>query len=378
VFDLEALRDEFPILSRTTYLNSCSLGALSKRGEARLRAFLDEWHTRGASAWYDCWLARLDDLRGRVARFLGAPTHTLALSPSTSVALATIAESLPVQGSRNRVVCSELDFPTLVYQWRVRPDVELVVLPSEDGVHVPLERYAEAVDERTLVLAASHVNFATGHVNDVASLASIAHAVGAFCLIDGYQAPGQIPVDLPATGVDAYTAGPLKWLCGGPGLAYLYVRAERIEALRPRITSWFASADPFAFDPATFRYRDDARRFEMGTPALATVHTALGGQELIDELGIEAIHARNRRLTDRLVEGLTDAGFTLTLPGPANRSAIVMVRHPAPAEAVRRLVERHIVVDHRPGHVRVSPHVYNTEDEIDRFVRALVEVGPTG
>ncbi|MBW3536127.1 MAG: aminotransferase class V-fold PLP-dependent enzyme, partial [Gemmatimonadetes bacterium] len=245
-------RSEFPILAGKTYLNSCSLGALSRRAEAYLDDFRARWHTMGASAWYGPWLERIEDLRGRSARFLGADAEEMALLPSTSAALSVVAESLDYC-ARPRVVTTELDFPTVAYQWAVKPDVEVVVLRSDDGVTVPVERFAEAVDERTAALATSHVFFTTGAVQDVAALGRIARDAGAVSIIDGYQAAGQIPVDVHALGVDVYTAGPLKWLCGGPGLAYLYVRGALVHELRPRITSWFATEGQFDFDPEGFR-----------------------------------------------------------------------------------------------------------------------------
>lgn len=374
-FDLDALRAEFPILSTHTYLNSCSLGALSRRSERYLDDFRHRWHTMGASAWYEHWLGRIEELRSRVAAFWGAAPAETALLPSTSVALSVIAEAVPEvrsgQGRRNRVICSELDFPTLAYQWAVKPEIELVVLRSPDGIRMDPEQYADAVDERTLFLATSHVFFTTGYVQDLKALADVAHRAGAWCLIDGYQGMGQVPLHLPSTGVDFYTGGPLKWMLGGPGLAYLYVRGDRVASLEPRITSWFAAEGQFGFDLEGFRYRPDARRFEMGTPALPTVHTALGGQEIIDGLGMEAIARRNRYLTGYLVDRCRDAGLSLRLAEPEHRSAIVMVRHGDPAGAVAHLAEQGIIVDHRPGHVRVSPHVYNTEAEIDRCVEAL-------
>jgi len=368
---LEALRDEFPILARKTYLNSCSLGALSRRSEAYLDDFRERWHDMGASAWYEHWLGRVEELRARVAAFWGSAPGEVALLPSTSAALSVVSESMP-RSDRNRVVCTELDFPTLAYQWAVKPEIELVVLESEDGIHVPLERFEEAVDDRTLFLATSHVFFATGHVQELSRLAEIAHRVGAWCLVDGYQGAGQVPLDLASSGVDFYTSGPLKWLLGGPGLAYLYVRGDLIEGLHPRITSWFATERQFDFDPKGFAYRPDARRFELGTPALPTVHTALGGQEIVDEVGIGAIERRNQRLTDRLVERCREVGLEVRLPDSGHRSAIVMVRHRDPAGAVRHLARQDVIVDHRPGFVRVSPHFYNTEEEVDRCVEALV------
>jgi selenocysteine lyase/cysteine desulfurase len=374
--EVGALRAHYPILQARTYVNSCSLGALSTRAEAYLDEFRHRWHTMGASAWYEHWMGRLHLLRERAGRLHGVGADETALLPSVSAALSVVSEATEVKeavaGGRTRVICTELDFPTLAYQWRVKPEIELVVLPSDDGVAIDLERFADAVDERTLFVATSHVFFSTGHVQDIGALADIAHGAGAWCLIDGYQGSGHVPVDLEASGADMYVSGPLKWLCGGPGLAYLFVRSERVGDFSPRITSWFAAADQFAFDIDHFEFRDDARRFELGTPALPTVHTALGGQELLDEVGWPRVFARIRALADRAADGLAAAGFTLRRSvDPGSRSGIVMVQHGDPAAAVRALDEADIVVDHRPGHVRVSPHVYNTEDEVDALVEAL-------
>ncbi len=369
-FDLAAIRAEFPILSRKTYLNSCSLGALSRRSEVYLDEFRARWHDMGASAWYEHWLGRIEELRGRVAAFWGSESREVALMPSTSVALSVVAESVEA-GARNKVVCTALDFPTLAYQWAVKRGVELVVLESPDGVRIDPEQLAEAVDERTLFVATSHVFFTTGYVQDIAAVADVAHRAGAWCLIDGYQGAGQVPLDLASTGVDFYTAGPLKWLLGGPGLAYLYVRGDLIQGLAPRITSWFATEGQFDFDPHGFRYRPDARRFEMGTPALPTVHTALGGQEIVDEVGMPTVVELNRVLVEHLVRRCPEVGLELHIAEPAHRSAIVMVRHEDPAGAVEHLAERGIIVDHRPGFVRISPHFYNTIDEVDRCVDGL-------
>ena len=373
MMNLDRIRRGFPILGRRNYLNSCSLGALSDRAEGRLQDFVAKWHDHGASAWYEHWWGLLGDLRGRVEALFAAAPGTVALMPSTSACLAAVASSLDWT-RRRRIVTTELDFPTLLYQWKVRPEAEMVVLRSPDGVHIDPQQFADAVDDRTLAIATSHVFFTTGTIQDLAAIADIARRAGAHTLIDGYQGAGQIPVDLPATGVDFYTAGPLKWLCGGPGLAYLYVRDELASTLRPTITSWFASRDQFDFNPGDFRYHPDARRFELGTPALATVHTALGGQEIVDEVGMEAIRARNAMLAERLVDGCRAAGLSPRVgDSPHSRSAIVTIRHPEPAAAVADLARQGIIVDARPGVVRASPHFYNTSAEIDAFLAALAD-----
>ncbi|MBT8335410.1 MAG: aminotransferase class V-fold PLP-dependent enzyme [Gemmatimonadetes bacterium] len=370
--ELHRLRARFPILGRRNYLNSCSLGALSVDAEAELDDFKDHWHRMGASAWYEHWMGKLDTLRAEAAGLHGAQPSEAALLPSTSAALAVVADAVP-QGERNRVVCTELDFPTLAYQWRVKPEIELVVLRSPDGIRIDPKQFEEVVDERTLFVATSHVFFSTGYVQDITALARIAREAGAWSLIDGYQAPGQIPVDMTGAGVDMYTSGPLKWLCGGPGLSYLFVRQDRIAELHPRFTSWFAAKDQFAFDFEHFEFRDDARRFELGTPSLPTVHLALGGQRALASVGWDRVFARVRELTDHLMGRCDEAGLTLrTSRDPARRSGIVMVAHPDPKGAVAHLDAMDIVVDHRPGHVRISPHVYNTVDEVDRVVDALL------
>ena len=367
-------RAEFPILKTHTYLNSCSLGALSHRAEAYLAEFQQRWHTMGASAWYEHWLGRMALLRGRIEGCLGGSQGSVALVPSTSAALATVSESVraAVEAGRNRVICSELDFPTLGYQWAVKPEIEIVVLPSPDGIGMDPGQFEESVDERTLFLATSHVFFATGFIQDIKTLATIARNAGAYSVIDGYHGAGQLTFSVGDAGVDFYTTGPLKWLLGGPGLSYLYVRPELIPQLLPRITGWFGARNAFDFDIRDFQPHEDARRFEMGTPSLHTVHTALGGQEIIDEVGMGVIEARNRELTELLLSGCRKAGFDLTIAdNPGHRSAIVMVRHADPPGAVAHLAHAGIIVDHRPGHVRVSPHFYNTEEEIGFFLETL-------
>jgi kynureninase len=365
-------RDEFPILSRKTYLNSCSLGALSHRAEGRIRQFHEDWHNYGASAWYEIWLGRLAELRGRVSRMLGAQEHELAVTHSTSTALSSIASAIDY-GKRNKVVVAELDFPTLPYQWLVRPDVEVVYARSDDGATVRPERFAELVDERTAFVATSHVFYATGAIQDLRAIGDIAHRNGALFLVDAYQGIGQIPTALSETNIDIYVAGPLKWMLGGPGLCYLYVRSQLLHQLTPRIAGWFGARDQFAFDNQHFEFKDDARRFELGTPALHMVHSALGGQEIIDEVTVPRIRERNAYLTEILIQKAQAAGFRIRAAAtPEERSAILMIAVDDPKGAVNHLADRGIIIDHRPGHVRISPHFYNLESELDLVMDELI------
>lgn len=366
-------RSEFPILERRTYLNSCSLGALSHRALDSVAAFHDDWHTHGASAWYETWVGRLAELRGRVELMVGAQPGEVALAASTSAALSVLGSAFDYT-RRNRVIISELDFPTVAYQWMVRPGVEVIRIPSDDGVSIDPQRMADAIDDRTAIAAISHVYYTTGAIQRFDAIGDAARRHGALFLVDAYQSSGQVPVDVTVMGADALVTGPLKWLLGGPGLAYLYVRDEWTQRLEPTITGWFAAHDQFAFDIHSFEFKPDARRFELGTPALPTVHSALGGQSIIDEAGIPQIRARNSELTEHLLAALIDAGFSIHgAADAADRSALVMIEHADPAGAVQHLADRDIIVDARPGHVRVSPHFYNTHDELDLFVSVLGE-----
>jgi kynureninase len=372
--ELEKFRREFPILQTRTYLNSCSLGALGTRSMGYLGEYQALWNTLGASAWYELWMGRIGNLLDRVAWLWNARRPEVALSPSVSGALAAVASAVDYS-RRNKVVVADLDFPTLVYQWLARQDVEVVRVPSDDGIGVDPARWAEYVDERTAIVATSHVFYGTGYVQDLAPVARAARDAGALFIVDGYQAAGQIPVDPRALDADVYVGGPLKWLLGGPGLAFLWVREEIIESLRPTVTSWFGAANQFAFRADELEYRDDAGRFSLGTPAVPTIYTALGGLEVFAAAGLEKCLERIKALTEHLVARLDEEGWEMKMSrDPARRSAIILVRHPDAPGAVRRLAERGIIVDYRAGYVRVSPHFYNTPDENELFVDALKSI----
>jgi selenocysteine lyase/cysteine desulfurase len=367
-----ALRDQFPVFRHVRYLNSCSLGALSLRSRERVNEYLDLWSARGAAAWYDIWWEALAELRERYGRLIGAPARDIALQPNISTALSAVAESLDYR-HRPRVVVTDLDFPTIAYQWLAKAGegISTVVVDSPDGIELPLERLERAVDDRTAVVATSHVFFTSGAIQDVRAVADIAHRHGALCLIDGYHAAGQLPVDVDALGVDFYCAGGLKWLLGGSGIAFLYVRPELQSALAPRASGWFAHRHQFAFDLRGFERHEDARRFESGTPGMAAVYAQLGGLDVLDQLGPGEARAITMRLVDDLIEAARGAGLAPRVaPTADRRSGIVALPSTDPARDVRRLAEAGIIVDARPGLVRVSPYFYNEPDD----GRALVEL----
>jgi selenocysteine lyase/cysteine desulfurase len=372
----ERYRPEFPILRSKVYLNSNSLGALGRRSLRERRRFEREWMELGASAWYELWLDRLDEVRAAFGRTVGATADRIALVPSISAGLTMVADTLDFE-RRPRVVTCELDFPTLLYQFLGRRErgVETLVLESPDGLEVPLEAWEEAIDDRTALVATSHVFFTSGAIQDVAALARLAHERGALFLVDAYQSNGQIPIDAPALDVDFLLSGGLKWLLGGPGIAYLYVRPGLAERLAAGPLSWFGVREPFAFDPRAADARPDARRFELGTPAAGAAFTAAGGLEVIEEIGVEAIRPRNAALAEDLLERLREAGFEPHVaPARERRSAIVLVHHPRPAAAVEHLARAGIIVDHRPGLVRFSPHFYNTIEDNMRAVQRLISL----
>ncbi|HEY6093086.1 MAG TPA: aminotransferase class V-fold PLP-dependent enzyme [Gemmatimonadales bacterium] len=370
---LARYRSEFPIFRDRVYLNTCSLGPLGERSRRKVAEFLDVWQSRGASAWYDVWWDALAELRARYGRIINAAPGDVALAPSISVALSAVAESLDYT-KRPKVVITSLDFPTVAYQWLAKANsgVELVVVDSPDKISVPVEAIARAVDDRTALVVTSHVYFTSGAIQDIKRVADAAHARGALCLIDAYQSVGQIPVDVRETGVDALLAGGLKWLLGGPGIVFLYMKEAVARRLEPRISGWFGQRDQFAFDPRALTFHDDARRFEMGTPSLAAVYAQLGGLEYIEEIGVPAIRHATAALTEDLLTTLRAAGFTPKVAAePERRSAIVMVPMPDPAASVRHLAAGGVIVDSRPGHVRFSPFFYNVQDDHVRATERL-------
>lgn len=375
---LARFRSEFPIFERAVYLNTCSLGALSRRSRARVTELLDTWDARGAPAWYDVWWESLEALRAGYARVIGADPHAIALHPSISSALGVLASAVAAPG-RPRVVVTELDFPTVAYQWLARrpSGVEVEVVPSHDGATVSLAAIADAVDDRTAIVATSHVFYSTGAIQDLAALADIAHRRGALLVVDGYQAAGQLPVDVQSLGIDCYLGGGLKWLLGGPGIAFLFVREDLHGRLVPQTTGWFAHRDQFAFDPVDLAFHDDARRFETGTPALAAVYAQLGGLEVLEAMGWEAVREVTRHLTVDLIAQAEAHGLRLRVAArPEERSAIVMVAREDPAADVRRLARAGFIVDARPGHVRFSPYCYNLQEDHVAALAELAAVGP--
>ncbi|MDQ3688749.1 MAG: aminotransferase class V-fold PLP-dependent enzyme [Chloroflexota bacterium] len=392
--ELLAYLSEFPLLDATVYLNTCSLGARSERSRRRLDSFLADWDELGARAWYRRWLGELDGLREDFGSLVGVPGAEISLAPNVSTALAVIASALdPIHrgdrasldrltaagiaaGSRprTRVVTTALDFPTIGHQWLARAPlgVEVTVVPSDDGVTVELAALAEAIDERTALVAIGHVFFTTGALNDTAALGRICHERGALLLVDAYQATGIVPTDLAGDEIDVYVSGTLKWLFGGPGTAFMRVRPELWEALIPTTTGWFSSARQFAFAIDELELAPDGRRYELGTPSVPSAAIARGGTELVRGIGVERLGERTRDLGQILIGLADDAGLeVLGVRDALQRGGIVPIAVADPKPVVDALASDGIIVDFRPGIVRCSPAFYNTEDEVRLLVDRL-------
>lgn len=369
-------RDEFPITQRLNYLNNCSLTPMARGVRRALDQYAALWTEQGGRAWYSHWMEELEALRADFAAVLGAEPDEIALQPGVSTALVAVASAIDYS-KRDTVVVADIDFPTdgHVFLARAHQGVNVRFVHSPDGVSVPLEAFAAAIDERTALVCTGHVYYASGAIQDVAALAKIAHAKGALLLVDAYQSIGAFPFDVRASGVDFLAGGTLKWLMGGPGIGFLYIRSDLSPRLQPTALGWWSQSDPFAFDVQHLDLPSTARRFEYGTISVPTAYAARAGLELLREVGIERVRASHRRLSQRLVDGALARRLTVRSPlDAAGRTSIVTIAHPEPRLAVQRLLERRIVVDARPGVVRFSPHFFNTEDEIDAAVDAIAEL----
>ena len=372
--DWKTLRKEFPLLDRFIYFNACSLGPLPRSGAQALHRYAADWDAQGTPVWFSTWLPLLERFRGRIGELLRAPAGSTAIAPSVSVALTTLALGLPLPEGRRKVLIGELDFPTIGHQWLSRPEFEVEFVPSKDGMTIPPEAFAERIDSSTALVATTHLFYTTGYLQDVRAIADAAHAAGALCLVDGYQTCGCVPLDVEAMDCDSFVGGCLKWLSGGPGNAFLYVRPSLIPQVRPQGTGWFATRDPFSFTLQELTFADDARRLETGTWAIACNYAGLAGLELCLEVGISNIQERLRDLTDRILERCDDAGVkTYTPRDRAQRCGIVTLECDHPEDAEAKLHAAGVIVDSRPGRVRLSPHWCVTEEELERGMDLVLD-----
>jgi kynureninase len=368
--DLTAYRERFPILADTNYLISHSLGPMPAEAERRLAEYAHAWKTRGIRAWGEGWWDMSTTVGDHVGRLIGAPPGSTVMHQNVTIAEAVVLSCFDFRGEPRRIVYEEENFPSVRYlqQAQRARGAEVVVCPNEEAI-------VEAIDERTLLVPISHVIFKTGRIQDVEPIIERAHEVGAYVVLDAYQSVGTVPLDVTALNVDFAVGGSVKWLCGGPGAAWLYVRPDLSERLEPTLVGWQAHARPFDFAPE-LEYAEGAARFLTGTPNVPALYAATPGYEIVEEIGVEQIRENSMRQTAHFIALLDEAGFEVVSPrDPARRGGSVVVRVPDFAAVHAELESRQILLDVRPDvGLRFGPHFFNTDDELEGAAAALVEI----
>lgn len=384
-------REEFPILAKKTYLINNSLGAMPRGVYGALKEYADTWAEDGVEAWHD-WLPMVTATGDLVGKIVNAPSGTVMMHQNVSTLSAIIATALDFTGARNKVVYDELNFPSVHYVWKEqeRRGAKVELVKSDDGLTVPTERLLAAIDEKTVVVPVSLVQFRSAAIQDAKAIVEKAHKVGAIVVLDTYQGVGTVPVDVQALDVDFLVGGSVKWLCGGAGAAYLYANPGRTKALEPAATGWFSHAAPFAFEMGRIRYAPDVHRFMGGSPSVPALYSARSGYEIIAKVGVPAIREKSKRQTKRLLEKALEMGLEVNSPRDAEiRGGTVVVDFPGAEAACAELVARKFVVDYRKpstsvlgtplkGGIRISPHFYNSDDECDAALAEIAEIRKKG
>ena len=366
--ELHEYRERFPILAETTYLINHSLGAMPAAAEERVLEYARTWNTRGVRAWEESWWDLPLTVGDQIARLIGAPPGSVSMHQNVTIAEAVVVSCFSFEGPRRRVVYEEGNFPSVRYLYQAQRGADILVAADAEGV-------VEAIDERTLLVPVTHVLYKTGEIQDVEAIVAKAHQQGALVVLDAYQSVGTVPLDVTALGVDFAVGGSVKWLCGGPGAAWLYVRPDLAATLEPALTGWQAHARPFAFE-AEQDYAEGAARFLTGTPNVPALYAATAGYDVVEEVGVERIRNRSQEQTALLVELLDEAGFPAGGPhDPERRGGTVVVQVPGSKRVNRELAERGVICDWRPDvGLRLGPHFFNTDDELRFAVEQIVEL----
>lgn len=371
------VRDRFAGLDVNTWLVSHSMGAPPRAAKDALARYCDEWAANGPEAW-PAWLASVRDIADGIGAIIGAPAASVYLAPNVSVLQSAIASSLAFTRERNEVVYEALQFPSLTYVWQAWERAGAVTrsVPSDDGLTIPTERICAAINERTAVAVLSHAYYRSGALVDVPAIVARAKAMGALVVLDAYQTTGTYPYDVVALDLDIVVGGSHKWLCGGPGCGFIYVKPDLAHRFAPMVTGWFAHAEPFAFEPAPQRYASSPERWATGTPTIPGYLVARAGHAVVRELGVPAIREHNVRLTTRIAEAALERKLRVNTPlDPAKRTGWIGIDVPGAERIAAQLIERRIIVDYRPDcGMRVGPHFYTTDDDVDTFFRALDEL----
>ena len=373
--ELLGWRKEFPILESAVHMISHSLGAMPRRAAECIQEYARTWSERGIRAWEEGWWEMPRTVGDVVGRIIGAAPGEVVMQQNVSTCVATVLSCFDWAGRRNKIVSEALNFPSNLYQCRALEKVgaRVTTVPSEDGVTVPLDRILAAIDGETRLVFVSHVLFKSSFIQDLAAIVRHAHEMGAMVLADIYQSAGTVPVDVRVLDVDFATGGSVKWLCGGPGAGYLYVRRDLWQQVEPRFTGWMAHRQPFRFDAGAIHYAEDAFRFLNGTPAIPALYAARSGHEIIAEVGVARIREKSIRQTARLIALAEEAGFAVRSPrNPSERGGTVVIDVPNGAEVTQELLRRNFLVDYRPGAgIRVAPHFYSKDEELEMTVREI-------
>jgi kynureninase len=379
--DLARWRDEFPILASSVYMISNSLGAMPRRTARDLAEYAETWATRGVRGWEDRWWEMPREVGDKVARIIGAPAGSVSMHENVTTAHAVALSCLRPTGTRRRIVCAAMDFPSMMYLFRAHEAAgfEVTVVPAEDDLTVRTDRFLDAIDGSTAVVAFSHVLFRTSYIMQAAEIARRAREAGATVILDTYQSAGIVPLDVTALDVDFAVGGCLKWLCGGPGNAFLYTRPELRKQLKPTFTGWVSHRNPFAFDTNPVADRDvrpDAMGMMNGTPSIPAYYAALAGLDIVHEVGVPRIRAKSVELTGRLLARADQYGFpSAASRDPERLAGTVAINVPDALQVARTLKAREFLVDYRPPvGVRLSPHFYNTTDEVDRVMAEMASI----
>lgn len=381
--DLLRFRPEFPILEKNIYLISNSLGAMPRGTREALNEYADLWATRGVRAWEETWWDLGRVVGNEIGALMNAPTDSISVHQNVTQCQAVVASCLDfTQGkrgvTRNKVVYTDMNFPSVMYFWEAQQarGARVHMVKTDDGMTINTQRLLDAIDESTKIVPISHVLFRSAYIKDAKAIIDKAHKVGALVLLDCFHSVGILPVDVQALNVDFATGGVLKWLCGGPGTGYLYVRPDHGKTLKPMLTGWAAHEKPFKFETGPTRYNEAPYRFMNGTPNVAALYAARPGLKIIKEAGIDNIRAKSKRQTALIQKLAQDRGWKVNTPAdPEKRGGTISVDMPNSKEVCAELLKRDVVVDWRPNAgVRMAPHFYNTDDELVQAFKVVEEI----
>lgn len=380
--DLLHWRGKFPILADTTYLISNSLGAMPNAVYHAVHDYADSWATRGVRAWEEGWWEMAVAVGDQIAPLIGARAGELSLHQNVTLTQAVISSCFDFRRPRNKIVMSSLEFPSIQYFYHQqrRHGARVEIVPAPDDIRIDLDKFLAAIDQSTLLVPISLVLFRSSYIVNAQAIIERAHQVGAHVILDIFQGTGTIPIDVRALGVDFAVGGVLKWLCGGPGVAYLYVREDLRAKLNPSLTGWLAHQRPFAFEPGAIDRRRDSFGFLNGTPHIPALYACRPGLEILNQVGIAAIREKSMRMTKGLFHGAQSHGWRVNTPeNPAERAGTVSIDCPNAAAVSRELLARQILIDYRPkAGIRISPHFYNTDEECDHALQQIAEILRTG